>query len=36
LRSDPRFQAILAEVEVAQQQALAAFRDAGGEQLLGR
>jgi TolB-like protein len=36
LRSDPRFQAILAEAEVGRQQALAAFRDAGGERLLGR
>jgi serine/threonine protein kinase/tetratricopeptide (TPR) repeat protein len=36
LRSDPRFQAILAEAEVGRQQALEAFRDAGGERLLGR
>jgi hypothetical protein len=36
LRSDPRFQAILAEAEVGRQQALAAFREAGGERLLGR
>ena len=36
LRSDPRFQAILAEAEVGRQQALATFREAGGERLLGR
>jgi len=36
LRSDPRFQAILTEAEVGRQQALAAFREAGGERLLGR
>ena len=36
LRSDSRFQAILAEAEVGRQQALAAFREAGGERLLGR
>jgi tetratricopeptide (TPR) repeat protein len=36
LRSDPRFQAILAEAEVGRQQALAAFREAGGERLLGQ
>src|SRR5688500_17825953 len=36
LRSDPRFQAILAEAEVGQQQALAGFREAGGERVLGR
>jgi eukaryotic-like serine/threonine-protein kinase len=36
LRSDPRFLAILAEAEVGRQQALAAFREAGGERLLGR
>ena len=36
LRSDPRFQAILAEAEAGRQQALAAFREAGGERLLGR
>jgi hypothetical protein len=34
--SDPRFQAILAEAEVGRQQALAAFREAGGERLLAR
>ena len=36
LRSDARFQAILAEAEAGRQQALAAFREAGGERLLGR
>ena len=36
LRGDPRFQAILAQAEVGRQQALAAFRRAGGERLLGR
>jgi hypothetical protein len=36
LRSDSRFQAILAEAEVGRQQAMAAFREAGGEELLGR
>ena len=36
LRSDPRFQAIQAEAEVGRQQALAAFREAGGQRLLGR
>ena len=36
LRSDARFQAILAEAEVGRHQALAAFREAGGERLLGR
>jgi hypothetical protein len=36
LRSDPRFQAILADAEVGRQHALAAFREAGGERLLGR
>ena len=36
LRSDPRFQLILAEAESGRQQALAAFREAGGERLLGR
>jgi serine/threonine protein kinase/tetratricopeptide (TPR) repeat protein len=35
LRSDQRLQAILAEAEAGRQQALAAFRDAGGERLLG-
>jgi eukaryotic-like serine/threonine-protein kinase len=36
LRSDPRFQATLAEAEVGRQHALTAFREAGGERLLGR
>jgi tetratricopeptide (TPR) repeat protein len=36
LRSDPSFQALLAEAEAGRQQALAAFREAGGERLLGR
>jgi hypothetical protein len=35
LRSDPRFQAVLAEAEMGRQQALAAFREAEGERLLG-
>jgi non-specific serine/threonine protein kinase len=36
LRSDPTFQELLAEAEAGRRQALAAFRDAGGERLLGR
>jgi hypothetical protein len=36
LRSDPRFQSIMAEAEAGRQQALAAFREAGGDRLLGR
>jgi hypothetical protein len=36
LRSDQRFHAILGEAEAGRQQALAAFREAGGERLLGR
>ena len=36
LRSDPVFQEILAEAEAGRQQALAAFRENGGERLLGR
>jgi len=36
LRSDPAFQALLAEAEAGRQRALAAFRDGGGERLLGR
>jgi hypothetical protein len=36
LRGDARFQRLLAEAEAGRQQALAAFRDAGGERLLGR
>ena len=36
LRSDPRFQATLAEAEQGRTQALDAFRQAGGERLFGR
>ena len=36
LRSDPLFQAVVAEAEAGREQALAAFRDAGGERLIGR
>jgi tetratricopeptide (TPR) repeat protein len=36
LRSDPGFQAVLAEAEHGRQAALNAFREAGGERLLGR
>ena len=36
LRSDPDFLALLAEAEAGRQEALAAFRQAGGERLLGR
>jgi serine/threonine protein kinase/tetratricopeptide (TPR) repeat protein len=36
LRSDPRFQALLTEAEVGRRHALTAFREAGGERLLGR
>ena len=36
LRGDPAFQALLADAEAGRQQALAAFRAAGGERLLGR
>jgi tetratricopeptide (TPR) repeat protein len=36
LRSDPVFQAIVAEAEAGRRQALAAFREAGGDRLLGR
>jgi len=36
LRSDPAFQALLAEAEAGRERALAAFRDGGGERLLGR
>jgi eukaryotic-like serine/threonine-protein kinase len=36
LRGDPAFQAVLAEAEAGRQLALAAFREAGGERLLGR
>jgi serine/threonine protein kinase/tetratricopeptide (TPR) repeat protein len=35
LRSDPAFQALLADAEAGRQRALAAFREAGGERLLG-
>ena len=36
LRGDPGFQALLAEAEATRRQALAAFREGGGERLLGR
>jgi TolB-like protein len=36
LRSNPAFQELLAEAEAGRQQALAAFRENGGERLLGR
>jgi eukaryotic-like serine/threonine-protein kinase len=36
LRADPRFQELLQEAEAGRQQALAAFREGGGERLLGR
>lgn len=36
LRSDGAFQELLAEAEAGREQALAAFREAGGERLLGR
>jgi serine/threonine protein kinase len=36
VRSDPAFQELLAEAEAGRQQALAAFRENGGERLLGR
>jgi serine/threonine protein kinase/tetratricopeptide (TPR) repeat protein len=35
LRSDPAFQTILSEAEAGRRQALAAFREGGGERLLG-
>jgi eukaryotic-like serine/threonine-protein kinase len=35
LRSDPAFRALLEEAEAGRQRALAAFREAGGERLLG-
>jgi hypothetical protein len=35
LRNDPAFQAILADAEAGRARALAAFREAGGERLLG-
>jgi eukaryotic-like serine/threonine-protein kinase len=36
LRSDPAFNALLADAKAGRQRALTAFRDAGGERLLGR
>jgi non-specific serine/threonine protein kinase len=36
LRSDPAFDALLADAEAGRQRALAAFREAGGARLLGR
>jgi eukaryotic-like serine/threonine-protein kinase len=36
LRSEPAFQALLAEAEAGRQQALESFREGGGERLLGR
>jgi len=36
VRSEPAFQMILAEAQEGRARALAAFRDAGGERLLGR
>ena len=36
LRGDPAFQSLLANAEAGRQHALAAFREAGGERLLGR
>jgi hypothetical protein len=36
LRSDPVFQSVLADAEAGRERALAAFRDAGGDRLLGR
>jgi TolB-like protein/tetratricopeptide (TPR) repeat protein len=35
LRTDPAFEALLTEAEAGRQRALAAFRDAGGEKLVG-
>ena len=35
LRSDPEFRALLEEAEAGRQRALAAFREAGGERLIG-
>jgi hypothetical protein len=35
LRSDPAFRAVLADAEAGRQRALEAFREAGGERLLG-
>ena len=36
LRENPRFQSLLADAEAGRQLALKAFRDAGGDKLLGR
>jgi eukaryotic-like serine/threonine-protein kinase len=36
LRGDPRFEQVLAEAEAGRQRALNAFREGGGERLLGR
>jgi eukaryotic-like serine/threonine-protein kinase len=36
LRSDPSFQALVADAQAGRDRALAAFREAGGERLLGR
>jgi hypothetical protein len=36
LRSNPAFRAVLADAEAGRDRALAAFREAGGERLLGR
>jgi hypothetical protein len=36
LRTDPAFQELLAQAEAGRQHALAAFREAGGERLLGQ
>jgi eukaryotic-like serine/threonine-protein kinase len=36
LRSDPAFRTLLSEAEAGRQQALVAFRETGGERLLGR
>ncbi len=36
LRNDPRFQQLLSDAEAGRRLALAAFREAGGERLLGR
>ena len=36
LRSEPAFQELLAEAEAGCQQALVAFRENGGDRLLGR
>ena len=35
LRDDPRFRAVLAQAEAGRARALAIFREAGGERLLG-